>query len=433
MVPIDGEVREGVGLLGSPSFEIPRSVRAGQPVRPPAEGDELRRRLAAKNRYNLRTMGLFLFVRWLHFFVPHRCSSCVAVDLYDSFGHVGDRAPSSCSPPVQRRLLRPGGTLPDWFRRLRPRFCSIYDPYFWWHERFWKVPRGTSELFNGTPFKSLIWRLLGVRLGKRVFDDGCYLTERTLVTIGDDCTLNAQSKIQGHSQEDGTFKSDHITIGSGCTLGVGAFVHYGVTMGDARCSTDSFLMKGEEIPPGSRWSGNPAIEMRRIPTTTHRGSWSQGTASRSTRRARSGDGTPGPGGRSARARAMVRRDGDRRGTRCGNDYGGCDWSRPIAPRGPFSLPRSKVMTLGGINSMVFIHANGSQPGVLVRCTPNRRAHRDPALDRRSEGGASPSTTRQLTDSVVAALHRLADQLAVAPEFGAAGGTRQGARRVVRRA
>ena len=26
MVPIDGEVREGVGLLGSPGFEIPRSV-----------------------------------------------------------------------------------------------------------------------------------------------------------------------------------------------------------------------------------------------------------------------------------------------------------------------------------------------------------------------------------------------------------------------
>src|SRR5207253_9671001 len=26
MVPLDGEVREGVGLLGSPPFEIPRSV-----------------------------------------------------------------------------------------------------------------------------------------------------------------------------------------------------------------------------------------------------------------------------------------------------------------------------------------------------------------------------------------------------------------------
>ena len=47
------------------------------------------------------------------------------------------------------------------------------------------------------------------------------------------CMLNAGSEIQCHSQEDGTFKSDRTTIGDGCTIGVGAMVHYGVTMGDA--------------------------------------------------------------------------------------------------------------------------------------------------------------------------------------------------------
>jgi len=88
------------------------------------------------------------------------------------------------------------------------------------------------------------------------------LTERTLVTIGDDATLNAGSKVQCHSQEDGTFKSDRVTIGAGCTLGVGAFVHYGVTMGDgAVLAPDSFLMKGEEVPPHARWGGNPAVEI----------------------------------------------------------------------------------------------------------------------------------------------------------------------------
>ena len=33
MVPMDGPVREGVGLLGSPSFEIPRTVRPRPPAR----------------------------------------------------------------------------------------------------------------------------------------------------------------------------------------------------------------------------------------------------------------------------------------------------------------------------------------------------------------------------------------------------------------
>jgi non-ribosomal peptide synthetase-like protein len=148
------------------------------------------------------------------------------------------------------------------FRDLQPLFCSIYDPAFWRHERFWKVPALTYiQIFNGTPFKNVVWRLLGVRLGHRVFDDGASMTERTLVAIGDDCTLNASSKIQCHSQEDGAFKSDRIRIGAGCTLGVGAFIHYGTTIGDgAMLAPDSFLMKGEEVPQHERWEGNPARE-----------------------------------------------------------------------------------------------------------------------------------------------------------------------------
>ena len=118
------------------------------------------------------------------------------------------------------------------------------------------------HIFDGTPFKNLVWRSLGVKVGRRVYDDGCFLPERTLVTIGDGCALNAGSEIQCHSQEDGTFKSDRIVLGAGCTIGVGALVHYGVTMGDGSVlAPDSFLMKGEEVPPGARWGGNPAREM----------------------------------------------------------------------------------------------------------------------------------------------------------------------------
>ena len=70
------------------------------------------------------------------------------------------------------------------------------------------------------------------------------------------------SELQRPSLEDGVLQSDHITIGADCTLGTGAFVHYGVTMGDgAILGTDSFVMKGEHIPPRARWQGNPAASM----------------------------------------------------------------------------------------------------------------------------------------------------------------------------
>ena len=123
-----------------------------------------------------------------------------------------------------------------------------------------KVPsEAYLRIFNGTPFKNVIWRALGVRLGRMVFDDGCHLTERAMAAIGDGSTLNSGSVVQCHSQEDGAFKSDRITIGSGCTLGVGAFVHYGTTVGDgAVLGPDSFLMKGEVVPQNAWWAGNPA-------------------------------------------------------------------------------------------------------------------------------------------------------------------------------
>ncbi|WP_275467069.1 Pls/PosA family non-ribosomal peptide synthetase [Streptomyces noursei] len=260
MVPLEGEIRTGVGLLGSPCFEIPRTVERDARFDHLRGGDELRRRLTAKNRYNLRSIGLLLLLRWFHFFALALLS---VATFYrdDAWGQLLDAVLLVFSlgftvvyyASVERCITR--------FRALRPQVCSIYDPYFWHHERLWKVPDSHFNAFNGTPFKNVMWRLMGVRLGRRVFDDGCFITERTLTTIGDDCVLNAGSKIQCHSQEDGTFKSDRSTLGAGCTLGVGALVHYGVTLGGgAVLAADSFLMKGEEVPRNARWAGNPAAD-----------------------------------------------------------------------------------------------------------------------------------------------------------------------------
>ncbi|MCS0636862.1 phosphopantetheine-binding protein [Streptomyces sp. LP05-1] len=262
MVPVDGAVRENTGLLGSPCFEIPRTVRRDSTFDDLREGPGLSDRLAAKNRHNAATMGLYLLSRWMYF-----CWVTLLVSLAaESYAPVGAWAIA-----VGNVLALLSGPL--WFalvervvtarHPLRPLFCSIYDRRFWLHERYWKVP---SEMYirilNGTPFKNVVWRLAGVRIGRLVFDDGCHLTERALVTIGDRCTLNAGSVVQSHSQEDGAFKSAHSTVGPDCTLGVGAFVHYGVTMGEgAVLAPDSFLMKGEEVPPGARWGGNPARQL----------------------------------------------------------------------------------------------------------------------------------------------------------------------------
>jgi len=262
MVPIDGKVREGVGLLGSPPFEIPRSVERDSRFDHLRTGMALREGLAAKNRFNLQTMGIFLLTRWLGLFLIVFID-LIALELSDMFAHAVMATLFALSAVVAaiyyalvERCFESLGPPP-------PRICSIYDPAFWWVERVWKLhPISFLHLFDGTPFKSVLWRLIGVRFGTRVFDDGVFISEPTLTVIGDECALNQQSIIQCDSQEDGTYKSGTATIGARCTIGVGAFVHYDVTMEDgAVLAADSFLMKGETVPRASRWGGNPAREM----------------------------------------------------------------------------------------------------------------------------------------------------------------------------
>jgi non-ribosomal peptide synthetase-like protein len=261
MIPLAGPVREGVGLLGSPCFEIPRTVQRDTRFDEFSAEPERRRRIAAKTRHNLVTIALHLLVRfallcWL---------IAVALLPVSDRGWQGWAATTGlifADLAVLIGLFTLADRAVTWFRPLRPRFCSIYQREFWQHERYWKVPSiAFMRLFDGTPFKATFWRLLGVRMGRRVFDDGCAIIERSLTSVGSDTTLNMACLLQGHSLEDGIFTSDRISIGSGCTVGTGAFVHYAVTMEDgALVEADSFAMKGSVIRRDARWLGNPATE-----------------------------------------------------------------------------------------------------------------------------------------------------------------------------
>ncbi|MGY1821839.1 Pls/PosA family non-ribosomal peptide synthetase [Geodermatophilus sp. SYSU D00079] len=263
LVPLDGPVRQGVGLVGSPPFEIPRSIERDSRFDRFLHGEAFRRGLAGKDRHNLATIGLYLLARWFLYLLL-TVLVMVAWDLHARFGVAAVAVLTLASflvalvydVAVERLVVRHG---------MRPQTCSIYQPPFWHHERYWKLMASNHvlHLFDGTPVKGLVWRLLGARVGRRLFDDGCALPERLLVTLGDDCVLNAGTVIQCHSMEDGTFRSDATRIGDRCTLGVSSYVHYGVTIGDdAVVGPDTFVMKGTTAPPATRWGGNPAAETR---------------------------------------------------------------------------------------------------------------------------------------------------------------------------
>ncbi|MDI3331846.1 MAG: amino acid adenylation domain-containing protein [Micrococcus sp.] len=261
MVPIDGEVREDVGLLGSPPFEIPRTVDRDAEFQKVVSPEDIARRLPAKNLHNGVTIGLFLLSRWVLFLAGLLAASLV-LSLPDDITGLGLFVGTTGFFAFTIGFLIVLERATMGFRPMVPTVCSIYDVRFWRHERFWKFITYPMPFLDGTPFKPVFWRLQGVRMGRRVFDDGCWIPEKTLVSIGDDTTLNANAIIQCHSMEDGVFKLDSVRIGNRVTIGVGIYLHYDVTMDDdSVLEADSFLMKGSRVPAGARYGGNPAQEI----------------------------------------------------------------------------------------------------------------------------------------------------------------------------
>lgn len=268
-IPIDGPIRTDVGLLGSPAFEIPRSVARDQRFEHFKQRGVLEDRLRHKLRSNLGTLVLYLLRSWAltMWTIAFAIGSFALVAPAGTSDLIRGGAALTLAAALSLMVLPVFSILVERavrrFQPLQPLYCSLYDARFWNHERFWKLNyNALLRVFDGTPMKPSLVRLQGARIGAKAFDDGSGLTEPTLVEIGDNAMLNFQSAVQCHSLEDGTFKSDRVVIGDSCTLGVGAFVHYGARLGDhSILQADSFLMKGSSIAPLSRWHGNPAREV----------------------------------------------------------------------------------------------------------------------------------------------------------------------------
>ncbi|MFC4604599.1 Pls/PosA family non-ribosomal peptide synthetase [Rhodococcus kronopolitis] len=115
----------------------------------------------------------------------------------------------------------------------------------------------------GTPFLAPLLRGFGATIGRRVWIGTTYLTEFDLVRIGDDATVGAGVSLQTHLFEDRVMKMSTVTVGDGASVGTRSIVLYDAVVGDgAELDALSLLMKGEQLPPHTRWHGIPAQGVR---------------------------------------------------------------------------------------------------------------------------------------------------------------------------
>lgn len=262
MVPIDGPIKENTGLLGSPAFEIPRAVDRDinfQGDQPSVNKEE---QLTRKNASNIRSMISMVLAYWFLGF-SGLVFGYYGINLFAKYGFLALLGVGTVFSLFTVGYLIFLAQVSLKFSKLKPRDCLILDDYFWGVEHHWKLSDTFVKfLFTGTPFRNVVTRLMGVDMGRKVFDDGAIPTERSLVRIGHNCTLGEDVILQSHSLEEGVFKSDMIEIGNGVTISPNAFVHYGVKLEDgSSIAPDSFLMKGETVSAESTWQGNPAKEI----------------------------------------------------------------------------------------------------------------------------------------------------------------------------
>jgi non-ribosomal peptide synthetase-like protein len=148
--------------------------------------------------------------------------------------------------------------------RYRPGEKPLWCTFVWRNELINALHEHLADawligMLNRTPFVCWYFRLLGAKIGRRVYMETTDFSEFDLVTIGDEVVLNADCTMQTHLFEDRVMKNGTIQIAARCRVGSGALVLYDTKMeGDASLGELSLLMKGETLPAGTRWAGIPA-------------------------------------------------------------------------------------------------------------------------------------------------------------------------------
>ena len=111
---------------------------------------------------------------------------------------------------------------------------------------------------GGTALMNLWLRGLGAKIGPGAWCETYWLPEADLVTLGAGSTVNRGCVVQTHLFHDRIMRMDTVVLEDGATLGP-----HCVALPASRIGTGavvgpvSLVMRGDEVPPSTRWQGNP--------------------------------------------------------------------------------------------------------------------------------------------------------------------------------
>ena len=110
----------------------------------------------------------------------------------------------------------------------------------------------------GTPILSVWLRSLGAKIGRGVWCETYWLPEADLVRLGSGVSVNRGCVLQTHLFHDRVMSLSTVSLGHGSTMGPHGVILPAASIGeDATVGPVSLVMRGEHVPAGTRWAGNP--------------------------------------------------------------------------------------------------------------------------------------------------------------------------------
>ena len=147
--------------------------------------------------------------------------------------------------------------------RFKPSEHPLWTSFVWRNEladvfsESMAVP-GLVGMSIGTPLFNVWLRLMGTKVGRRVWCETRWLPEFDLISLGDGVAVNRGCVIQTHLFHDRIMRLDEIKLGSNATLGPNSIVLPGSSLeAGAIVGGASLVMRGESVPADSKWAGNP--------------------------------------------------------------------------------------------------------------------------------------------------------------------------------
>ncbi|BDU76083.1 acyltransferase [Mesoterricola sediminis] len=147
--------------------------------------------------------------------------------------------------------------------RLRPYRGGYYAlealPWFLHNGLFYLVRFTFLPFVTLTPYGVWFLKAMGMRIGRHAFVNTEFISDPSLITIGDDAVIGGSVRIFAHYGGGGNLVIAPVKVGNRATLGLACCVMGDVVIGDdAVILPESVLLPGSRVGAGETWGGVPA-------------------------------------------------------------------------------------------------------------------------------------------------------------------------------